>query len=198
MIKKNTLSGIITQGQLFQQIAKKWAVDIWNKNNENAQKTLLSEISQYITSPVKSIKCTVKAYEAFELMSKLDLSGLAVVNQDGVLIHNTSATDIKLWLIASSTLEETIEQFLINIRKLSLTERYPITVCTLNDTFKRGVQKIQATKYHRLWIVDDKTKPIGVLALTDIFKFICQTKEKKKEVVKQDKADWSIGIDGYF
>lgn len=176
--KKNTLSGIITQGQLFQQVAKKWAVDIWNKNNKNAQKALLSEISQYVSSPVKSIKCTVKAYEAFELMSKLDLSGLAVVNNDGVLIHNTSATDIKLWLIASSTLDDTIEEFLINIRKLSLNEKYPISVCLFNDTLQRAVQKLEATKYHRLWIVDDKTKPVGVLALTDIFKFICKTKEK--------------------
>ena len=126
-------------------------------------------------------------HSAFSLMSKLNLSGLAVVNEDGVLVHNTSATDIKLWLIASSTLEDTIEQFLISIRKLSLTERYPITVCTLKDTFKRGVQKIQATKYHRLWIVDQNTKPIGVLALTDIFKFICKTKEKQAD--SQDNDD---------
>eukprot|EP01084_Bolivina_argentea_P068113 123962_1 len=178
--EKNTLSGIITQGQLFQQIAKQWSKHVWNnKDNKHADTALLSELAalKYITSPVKSIKSTVKAYEAFELMSKLDLSGLAVVNNDGVLIHNTSATDIKLWLIASSTLEDSIEEFLINIRKLSLNEKYPITVCSLKDTAKRAIQKLQATKYHRLWIVDDAVKPIGVLALTDIFKFICKTKE---------------------
>jgi len=183
-VEKNVLSGIITQGQLFQQIAKKWTESIWNdESNQNAEKTLLSDLAElkYITSPVKSIKSTVKAYDAFELMSKLDLSGLAVVNNDGVLIHNTSATDIKLWLIASSTLEDTIEQFLINIRKLSLNEKYPITVCTLKDSLKRAVQKLQATKYHRLWIVDDETKPIGVLALTDIFRFIVATKEQKPQ-----------------
>merc|ERR1712130_487664 len=182
--------GLVTQGMLFRQIAKKWSETIWNNNNnKNAEQTLLSQLYdlQYITHPVKSVKNNVKAYDAFSLMSKLNLSGLAVVNQDGTLIHNTSATDIKLWLMASSTLEDTIEQFLINIRKLSLTERYPITVCSLKDTFKRGVQKIQATKYHRLWIVDDKTKPIGVLALTDIFKFICKTKEKQE--IKKDADD---------
>lgn len=61
-------------------------------------------------------------------------------------------------------------------------------------------QKLHATKYHRMWIIDDKKKPIGVclfvvhcwnetdygvdgicvsqvLALTDIFKYICKKKE---------------------
>merc|ERR1711933_671350 len=178
---KNKLVGVVTQGMLFQQIAKKWATTIWsNKDNKNAEQTLLSHLLdlKYITHPVKSIKNSVKAYDAFSLMSKLNLSGLAVVNNDGVLIHNTSATDIKLWLIASSTLDDTIEEFLINIRKLSLNEKYPISVCLFNDTLQRAVQKLEATKYHRLWIVDDKTKPVGVLALTDIFKFICKTKEK--------------------
>ena len=77
----------------------------------------------------------------------------------------------------------------IQIRKLSLTEKYPITVCTLQDTFKRAIQKLQATKYHRLWIVDDKTCPIGVLALTDIFKFICKTKEKIDDNKQKNKND---------
>mmetsp|Transcript_11062 Transcript_11062/g.16738 ORF Transcript_11062/g.16738 Transcript_11062/m.16738 type:complete len:332 (-) Transcript_11062:998-1993(-) len=171
---KNTLSGIITQGQLFQQVAKKWTNDCWDES------VTLNDIKQrgYVTSSVKSIKSSTKAYDAFELMSKLDLSGLAVVDNDGKLIHNTSATDIKLWLVASSTLEDSIEQFLINIRKLSLSEKYPITFCTLNDTFKRSVQKLQATRYHRLWIVDEDTKPQGVMALTDIFKFLCKSKEQ--------------------
>lgn len=174
---KNTLSGIITQGQLFQQVSKRW--DINNQEYWNEHQVLLSDLLKlkYISQPVKSIKSSTKAYDAFELMSKLDLSGLAVVNNDGKLIHNTSATDIKLWLIASNTLEESIEQFLINIRKLSLSEKYPITFCTLDDTFKRALQKLQATRYHRLWIVDKDTKPIGVFALTDIFKLLCKSKE---------------------
>ena len=160
---KNTLCGIITQGQLFKQVAIKWGVgkpkqdakndDDNNDNNscwpKNKYKVELSQLLtlKYITSPVKSIKNTVKAYEAFELMSKLDLSGLAVIDNNDKLIHNTSATDIKLWLIASSTLEDSIEQFLINIRKLSLNDRYPICFCTKDKDLRVAVEKLAVTGY---------------------------------------------------
>jgi CBS domain-containing protein len=174
--QQNKLIGVITQGQFFQQVCAKLHASVFNNTDGCSLQQLLD--LKYVTSPVKSIKSSVKAYEAFELMSKLDLSGLAVVNNDGVLIHNTSATDIKLWLIHNASFEDSIEQFLINIRKLALTERFPITVCTLDDSLRRALQKLQATKYHRLWIVDPKTQPVGVFALTDFFKFIIDAKKK--------------------
>ena len=40
--------------------------------------------------------------------------------------------------------------------------------CNLQDSFKRAIQKLHATKYHRMWIIDDKKKPIGVCALYSI------------------------------
>jgi len=168
------LLGIISQGQLFQEIAKKWTFDA---------DVTFAELTKakYVTSPVISIRNTAKAYEAFEKMSTANLSGLAVVNEEGKIIHNTSATDIKLWLIASNTLDESIEQFLINVRKMSLQDKYPITICTLKDGIKKAVAKLQATKYHRLWIVDQNGCPIGVLALTDIFRLIVEDHLAKKK-----------------
>eukprot|EP01083_Nonionella_stella_P034646 94789_1 len=181
VVEDNKLIAVCTQGYFFQQIAKRCKL---------THTCCLSKIFElkYITSPIESVNKSTKAVEAFRLMDAHNLSGLAVLNDNGVLIHNTSATDVKLWLLKGEhSLDETIELFLINIRNLSLTERYPITVCQLDDTFKRAMQKLQATKYHRLWIVDGNTKPIGVLALTDIFRFIVASNEKKQE--KDDKDD---------
>lgn len=170
---KNELIGIITQGYFFQQIAKKWKI----ASNCSLQK--LFDL-KYVTSPVKSINKNTKASVAFQGMIDNDLSGLAVCNDNGVIIHNTSATDIKLWLLSSSMLEDSIESFLISVRNLSLVERFPVSTCQLKDTFKRAVQMLQATHYHRLWIVNQHRQPIGVLALTDIFQFICKLKEKEQ------------------
>merc|ERR1712154_50786 len=175
VVSDNKLLGVCTQGYFFQQIAKRWKF---------VHSCCLNKIfaMKYITAPIQSVLKTAKAVDAFHLMEELNLSGLAVINEKGVLIHNTSATDIKLWLVkGEESLDQSIESFLINIRNLSLTERYPITVCSLNDTLKRAVQKLQATKYHRLWIVDNDTKPIGVLALTDIFRFVTGYNEKQKK-----------------
>merc|ERR1712087_112980 len=176
--KQSKLVGILSQGSLFQQVASKWLEGPLKEGDGPLLQQLMD--TKYITSPVKSVSAKVSALSAFESMSKLDLSGLAVVDDEGALIHNTSATDIKLWLNASSLLNMSIEAFLIEIRKASLDERYPVTMCTAKDSFKRAVEKLKATKYHRLWIVDEEKKPIGVLALTDIFKFVCKSKEQQQ------------------
>jgi len=174
---KKELTNILTQGQLFQQVAAKWNAGPFKDDASDAVKLQSLMDLKYITSPVKSVMGNVKAADAFGQMAKYNLSGLAVVDSDGNLIHNTSATDIKLWLQSETLLEDTIENFLISIRKASLDERFPVTMCMLQDSFKRAVQKLHATKYHRMWIVDDKKKPIGVLALTDVFKYLCKKKE---------------------
>jgi len=178
----NKLVGVMSQGQLFQEIAKKWTFDTDAPLSDLAK-------AKYITSPVVCIRNTTKAYDAFDKMSNANLSGLAVVDADGKIIHNTSATDIKLWLIQSNSLEETIEQFLIDVRKLSFLEKYPITVCNMNDGVKKAVGKLQATKYHRLWVVDQNGCPVGVLALTDIFRLITEDHfAKDKHHVNKDKT----------
>lgn len=185
---KNKLVGVISQGQLFQEIAKNWTFDVDVRLSELAK-------AKYVTSPVVCVRNTMKAYDAFDKMSTSNLSGLAVVNEEGKIIHNTSATDIKLWLMASNSLEETIEQFLIDIRQLSLLEKYPITVCYMNDGLKKAVGKLQATKYHRLWIVDNNECPVGVLALTDIFRFIVEdhlVKDKQQHGSSQDNTNKNV------
>merc|ERR1719362_1109554 len=174
---KMELKNILTQGQLFQQVAAMWNEGPFKDDKSDALKLQSLMELKYITSPVKTVASKTKAADAFEQMAKFNLSGLAVVNGEGQLIHNTSATDIKLWLSNAAKFDDSIENFLISIRKMSLDERFPVTMCTLEDSFKRAVMKLHATKYHRMWIIDDKKSPVGVLALTDIFKFICKKKE---------------------
>jgi len=176
-VEKKKLTNILTQGMLFQRVVAMWKEG--PLSGDDADSVLLKHLmdSKYITSPVKSVKGSLKAADAFDLMAKHNLSGLAVVDEDGKLIHNTSATDIKLWLQSECKFDDSIENFLISIRKMSLDERVPVTMLQLKDTFKRAVGQLRATKYHRMWIVDDKKTPIGVLALTDIFKYICKKKE---------------------
>lgn len=58
----------------------------------------------------------------------------------------------------------------------------------MNDDLKKAVGKLQATGYHRLWVVDDKGCPVGVLALTDVFKLIVEDHMPKDESdAKNDK-----------
>eukprot|EP01084_Bolivina_argentea_P080624 146028_1 len=175
--------GILNQREMFQLAHGLWTDPT---NNCSLQELLESNI---ITSPIKSIKNTMSAYEAFLTMSDLKLSGLAVVNDEGILIHNTSSSDIKMWMTTGNgSLEEPIEEFLINIRKQPRQQdKYPVSYCTTKQTLKRAFQKLYATGYHRLWIVDEDNCPIGVFALTDIFKFICKNEKQLQRDDKEEK-----------
>ncbi|ETO30775.1 hypothetical protein RFI_06345 [Reticulomyxa filosa] len=109
-------------------------------------------------------------------MEKHGLSGLAVVNSNQEIVHNTSSTDIKLWLQSHAALGMTIEDFLVKIRSEQIQEKkssgFSVTYATADSTLKAVVDMLMKTKYHRIWVVDDAKRPVGVISLTDIFKFI--------------------------
>ncbi len=46
---------------------------------------------------------------------------------------------------------------------------HPVTV-TEWSTFEDVVLKLAATRVHRVWVVDDDNKPIGVISLGDVFR----------------------------
>jgi hypothetical protein len=50
----------------------------------------------YVRTYTRTYSCEAKAFEAFELMASKGVSGLAVVDDDGKIIQNTSATDLKV------------------------------------------------------------------------------------------------------
>jgi len=55
----------------------------------------LSELS-IGTTPVLSVKSNSKAIEVFRLMDNKKLTGVAVVDESGRLVGNTSASDLKV------------------------------------------------------------------------------------------------------
>lgn len=74
------------------------------------------------SKPVISVHKDVPAIEAFRLMDKKKISGVAVVDTDGKLVGNTSASDLKLFLKTPSIdlLNMPIMQFLNKIRQESI------------------------------------------------------------------------------
>jgi len=162
------LKSILSQGQIFQQIAK-----YWTDFKSDVSIPTIRKLG-YVKFPVIQISYKTTAHEAFALMANHQLSGLAVVDEDGKLVHNTSATDIKLWLKASESLETTIEEFLVAVRKESHSSKvqFPVTSVDENAGLVKAINKLKATKYHRMWIVDEDHKPSGVFAITDLFAFL--------------------------
>jgi len=122
---------------------------------------------------VVRIKESQPAVEAFNLMVKEAISGVAVVDDKGHLVGNLSVRDLKVmapdgglfWRLYGSA-----KNFLDKLHQEYAGSGRPSSVqtCTVNDTLKHIINKLAANRIHRLYVVDDKNVPIGVVSLRDV------------------------------
>ena len=125
---------------------------------------------------VVSIIDTATASEAFKLLDSKRLSGIAVVDaEDGKLIGNTSARDIKLAAIDEGkiAMDMDILSYLAKVRQAvpQKKERYPSCHVHEDATVAHVIDLIAKTGYHRVFVVDENICPIGVISVTDIIKY---------------------------
>jgi len=138
---------------------------------------------QVISSPD-----TATASDVFELMDSHRLSGVAIVDsRDGALVGNTSASDIKLAvamdddeadeegnMVAIADLGLNIVTYLSAVRQedRSKETKYPSSHVKESSTLGHAIRLLAKTGYHRVFVVDEHLKPVGVVSVTDIVKFI--------------------------
>jgi len=164
--------GLLTQTKLIEFLFKRrkdWP-EVMQQRVQNLQK------------PVESINMKEFVISAFKKMWEKEVSGLAIVDNNGTLVGNISASDIiKLRVLPIGEMIHDLYQpikSLLNIRQdiedrimmAELPEYKPISV-TASDTLATSIQKCLEGRVHRVFIEDDKKKPVGVISLTDI---ICQ------------------------
>lgn len=123
-------------------------------------------------SPVICAPTTAPALEVFQKMEKSNLSGIAIVNEEGKVVSATSGSDLKLFLRLKvrASLQLSIMQFLNIIRQESLRAKVPVLVCDENATLDTVLAKLFATHEHRIFVIDSQKsfKPIKVISLSDI------------------------------
>lgn len=123
------------------------------------------------TSPVISISSKAPAIQAFKMMSQHRISGMAVVDEEGVLIGNISASDIKLFLEfpRAKVMQLPVQEFVNRIRRHSPSAKTRIPVVAVPDSATLGkvIAKFAATKLHRVFVVENH-KPIACISLRDI------------------------------
>jgi len=125
---------------------------------------------------VITVPSTETALNAFKTLDKFRISGLGVVTaEDGALIGNTSAQDLKYHVLdkGRESMSVPILTYLSKIRQREVTarDRYPVCSVKRKDTLGKIVGLLAATRYHRIFVEDDKRHPIGVCSITDLLKF---------------------------
>jgi len=111
------------------------------------------------------------AIEAFKLMHNKDITGVAVVNTDGKLVGAISHSDLKLIQADGRMfwrLYQTVKNFLLKNRKEGYERPTHPIVAAPNETIETALKKFDESHVHRIFVVDEHHKPIGIVTLKDI------------------------------
>jgi len=170
--RERNLITIISQSQIIQMICKN--LDILGEKKNQPVNTMENYFEDVLC--VHEDSSTI---EAFKTMVAKEISGMAVINTEGKLVAALSLKDLK----AMSTdarlfwrLHQTVKNFLLKVRKENdeTGGDRPRTVVTVKsqDTLETVLKKLSEHKIHRVFIIDDNKKPLGVISLKDVVREI--------------------------
>lgn len=165
--------------------------------------------SLHLFHPVQSVRPEVSAIEAMKIMKDKGLSSLGVVNHEGSLIGNFSASDFRsLTSEHFGSLALPLAEFLAlshrtefvwhtehpsnqtaeAARKFAsdhIHRKHPhhpgeevgqaLVLVSPSENLGSLLVKLATNRIHRVYVVDDKEKPLGIVTLTDILKKIADT-----------------------
>jgi len=121
---------------------------------------------------------------ALRYLQDQDIEGVGVVDKDkGTLLGNLSTDDLKLlgygyeyWSLLALPVEEYMKQMAALASSLNLRTRFKspdeVAYVRPNDTFGTALRSLYNYRIHRIYIVDEQNKPIGVISLHDVLAHI--------------------------
>jgi CBS domain-containing protein len=168
-------TSVITQSRVVKLLSV--GADSYPKSKKTLKELNLG-LKSVITVPETGV-----AYDAFKLMLEKKVSAVGVVDENGVLKGSLSVNDIKglgFSLAFFELLGCTNKTYLDELRLRDLQRTIPDArdpvVCKSTDSLEKVINTIQYYRIHRIYVVDDAGKPIGVVSLYDLL----------QELVKDD------------
>jgi CBS domain-containing protein len=119
------------------------------------------------THDIFTVETTKKAIDCFRDIAFHRISAVAVINEEGILVENLSAHDIRLIM---DDPQDTI-QLPIGIF-LEKKQSSGFVTCKATESMRHACNLMMESKSHRVWLVDDNGIPSGVLSLSDVVRYI--------------------------
>jgi len=110
-----------------------------------------------------------KTIDAFKQIIKNQVSAVGIIDNDGKLIGNLSAHDIKLVINEPGTKLNSELQHIYS-DPLFKVPRTLIT-CTKQDSIKHVIELLKVHEIHRVWVVEEDLTPSGVISISNICAF---------------------------
>lgn len=124
------------------------------------------------SAPVLTVAHSATAAETFKVMNGKGRSGLGIVDEEGKIIANTSASDVRLFLDNPASLTLNIAQFLGTVHRKDSNIHAPVVTVHDDTTLEHVVGKMVVSKVHRVFYTTMERKPISVISITDIMKLV--------------------------
>jgi len=174
--ERHEVVGLISQSKLIQFL--------W-KNRHRLETSLQNIIKSKVelwthihTQQVQTIPHTAAVYDAFYAIWQREVSGLAVVDLEGKLVANISASDIKrcrFYPIIGQMIKDLytpIKDFLrIPESATDLKKKHHVPYYIhKSDSMEKVFELIVSEGIHRVFVIDSKMKPIAVISLCDILR----------------------------
>jgi CBS-domain-containing membrane protein len=159
------LANILTQSQVLDFVAEH--LNILGSIKDLPAREMLSP-------DVLTIGEDELALGAFHKMVEHNISGLAVVDNQGKIVESISVRDLKAIQYDGRMfwrLNQKVKDFLMKIKKdREEKKKRPkdLVVGKLDEPLEQIIAKLHGNRVHRLFVVNEQSKPVGVISLKDI------------------------------
>jgi len=176
--KNHDIVGLVSQSKIIQFF--------WRHREQldtNIQAILSSKVELWVhvhNQQLLTISQDAMVYDAFQIIWEQEVSGLAVVDNEGRLVANISASDIKrcrFYPIIGQMIKDLYQPISAFLRipqpgeDLKKKHHVPYYVHR-HDPMEKVFEMIVSLGVHRLFVVDSKMKPVAVISLSDLLKRI--------------------------
>eukprot|EP01133_Synstelium_polycarpum_P018035 gene18035-21529_t len=178
--QRGELCNVISLSRIIECSAQLFGID--NDLTAMGSKTV-EQLSLGLDKEVISTSQDKPAIDAFKIIARMSVSGIGVTDEQNRLVGVISDHDLNLIKSQGQYLNllyQPITEYLSAIKKLTNCPRNVVT-CKKSDTFKDVVQKVAENKIHRIFVVNDENKLLGVISLLDILEFIVKSKQTTQD-----------------
>eukprot|EP00899_Mesostigma_viride_P001350 jgi/Mesvir1/11215/Mv03064-RA.1 len=166
-----TIVGIVTQSDVARLLAMN--IDRLGAATDKTLEELLLA-ANLAAGNVIAMSGKASAIHAFLLMLYNKVRAVAIVSTDGKLVAELSASNLRgIHERGLGALLQPVSEFLMDqqLLKPSAAPRLPM-MASAHTQFGSVLTNLGIFRAHRLWVVNEQHKPIGVVSLTDVIQMI--------------------------
>jgi CBS domain-containing protein len=166
--KPHRIPLIDSKGRLIEIVSQFDLVAFAHANKESLGEMLFKTVGELkLAKNVVMVRSDVSFSDGLSILYNNNISGMALVDEEGVLITNFSASDLRgIRASIFSNYNWTILDFL-----KKGTEKHEIRnvlTCKQDSTLDEVLNLIVSNHIHRVYIVNEKNQPLGIICLYDL------------------------------